>query len=127
MVENSEQETLNLFDIVIKTVEYADWSKYIRFSDSPEYKSKHDEMRQHLDLLAKLPVPFQKYLVKYTTHIKQTLYGSKGDFNAALEESMKNDPEGREIITSVLETMVKTFQDLGFGVLPKDLLDLDSD
>ncbi len=109
-------------DVIAKTIRYSCWARYAEFSDSPEYRKKHDEMREHLIEVAGLSPATQVYLARDISEIIQTLHMSRGDYESALREVMKNDPEGRKIIMDALEIMASKFQDWGFAVLPKDFL-----
>ena len=127
MAEKNDEFKLRIadksFDIILKTVEYSCWATYVQFSDSPEYTERHNEMRNHLKLVAGLPTYIQKNMTLHISRIMQTLHMSTRDYESALKEVMQNDPEGRSIVMGALEAIAQTFQDKGFGVLPRDFID----
>ena len=122
MDENNSMSSEEVLGIIIKTVEYSCWANYVPFSDSPEYSETHDGMRKHLKEVTKIHPALQKPLTRHISSIIRTLHMSIRDYESALKETMNNDPEGRKIIMCSLEAMAQTFQDQGFGVLPKDFL-----
>jgi hypothetical protein len=116
----SKQTPKEILKIMFQTIDYSCWCKYVQFSCSPEFYEEHEKLKEHLKLVEQLPSEIQTSLRTYISHIKQTLYSSKKDFKSALQETMQNDPQGREIINNALESMAAGFQQLGVGVLPGD-------
>lgn len=105
--------TKNLLDLVIRIVECGSWAVYTRFSDSPGFAEKHAKMRALLVLASKLHPELQEYLKGHISNMRRTLHMAEGDFRAAYEETMQNDPAGREIIEFAVRVMTESFRDSG--------------
>jgi hypothetical protein len=118
MRSNKDERELEL---MLRTVELGTLATF-PYADSPENSKLHEDMRKNIIDISILPKDSLDRLKPYITRMVQILHMSRRDYEAALKEIYRNDPEGVKIIDDVLTTMSGYFQDNGFGVIPNDFL-----